>query len=86
MAIDPRRIEGIEEVFAAGSRRVIRAAMVGQIEEAELLGLGENEWVTQLRACVERIDARLAAASAPRPARAARVPRLRLVSPPPGAA
>lgn len=82
MAVDPSRIEGIEELFAAGSRRVIRAAMLAQIEEGERLGLDEHEWVRQLRACVERIDDRLAAAApAPRPARS-RQAHLRLLPPP----
>jgi len=81
VAVDPTRIEGLEELFAAGSQRVIRAAMAAQIEEAEHLGLGDIPWVSQLRACVGRLDAALASFAPDQPPGRAAL-HLRLVPPP----
>lgn len=42
--------------FSACSRRVIRAAFLAQIAEADELGIGACDWVSQMSAAVERIE------------------------------
>lgn len=49
----------MEAAFTASSRRVTRTFFIGQIYEAEFFRVSECPWVIQMRACVEKIDARL---------------------------
>lgn len=49
----------MEDAFTASSRRLTRAFLIAQIHEAEIYGVGDCLWVTQMRVCVEKIDARL---------------------------
>lgn len=50
----------VEACFTACSRRVIRAAIIAQIHEAEALGVGHCYWVSQMTAAVERLELTLA--------------------------
>ena len=61
----------LEAAFTESSQRVTLAFFRAQIAEGERFGCGESEWVTQLRACGQRLEQRLGE-SAP-------VGRLRLV-------
>lgn len=58
----------MEDAFTASSRRVTRAFLVAQIREAEVHGVGECDWVNQMRSCVERTGRLRAEAFQARPA------------------
>lgn len=47
------------ERFLVASQDDVRWFLQRQVERAERLGVGDLEWVNQLRGCVARIDAAL---------------------------
>lgn len=68
----------LEEAFTASSRRVIRAALVAQIREAEIHGIGKCEWVNQMRETVVRLEEKMSESFDPPCLRAH--PALRLIA------
>lgn len=55
----------LEDAFTTSSRRIVHAALVAQIREAEIHGIGGCEWVNQMRETVWRIEEKLSASAPP---------------------
>lgn len=51
--------------FLSYSQDEVRWFLQRQVERAERLGVGDMEWVNQLRGCVSRIDAALSEETPP---------------------